>query len=225
MAKNPCHGITHVIKEGDTLYTISRSYRVPLGFLLRSNPYLDIYNLQIGDEICIPCMKYNTPVPGKPGSCRPGTENDCPYAGKPPFYKYPACKELTNPYGNDAVTAKERMSGMSMEGQNASGQNMRMENIQTPNASVNYDGDAYYNGRDMVYDGNDSDAKFYQRPESRKDTDQIIFDYVVGEGDTLGSILSRFDLTLYELLKLNDKEDLRLLPETILRIPRKAMDL
>lgn len=196
MAKNPCHGITHVIKEGDTLYTISRSYRVPLGFLLRSNPYLDIYNLQIGDEICIPCMKYNSPAPMKPGKPRPDAGGDCPYAGKPPFYKYPACKELTNPYGNDAVSPKE------------------MEAMQD---------DAYYNGRDMVYDENDSDAIFYKKKDE-KDS-HVLFDYVTGEGDSLDSILSRFGLTLYELLKYNDKEDIKLLPETILKIPRKAMDL
>lgn len=195
MAKNPCHGITHVIKEGDTLYTISRSYRVPLGFLLRSNPYLDIYNLQIGDEICIPCMKYNAP-PMKPGNPHPDAGDDCPYAGKPPFYKYPACQKLTSPYGNDSVSPQE------------------IEAMQE---------DAYYNGRDMVYDGNDSDAMFYKKKD--RDKSHVLFDYVTGEGDSLGSILSRFDLTLYELLKHNDKEALRLLPETILRIPRKAMDL
>ena len=49
-----CHGMTHVIKEGDTLYHISRRYQVPLALLLRANPYVDVYNLQIGDEICIP---------------------------------------------------------------------------------------------------------------------------------------------------------------------------
>ena len=196
MAKNPCHGITHVIKEGDTLYTISRSYRVPLGLLLRSNPYLDIYNLQIGDEICIPCMKYNSPGAMKPGEARPGAGDDCPYAGKPPFYKYPACKEITNPYGNDSVTPRE------------------MKSMQD---------DSNYNGRDMVYDGNDSDAISYNKPA--ENDSHVLFDYVTGEGDTLGSILSRFDLTLYEFLKHNDKEAINLLPETILKIPRKAMDL
>lgn len=44
------------IKRGDTLYNISRSYNIPVALILRANPYVDIYNLQIGDELCIPVM-------------------------------------------------------------------------------------------------------------------------------------------------------------------------
>ena len=58
-----CDGMTHTIKQGDTLYSISRLHKVPLGILLRANPYVDVYNLQIGDTICIP-------VKNQP--CRPG---------------------------------------------------------------------------------------------------------------------------------------------------------
>jgi LysM repeat protein len=47
----------YIIKQGDTLYSISRHYNVPLSLILRVNPYVDIYNLQIGDELCIPVMK------------------------------------------------------------------------------------------------------------------------------------------------------------------------
>ena len=49
-----CRGIVHVIKRGDSLYTISRKYNVPLALIMRANPYADVYNLQIGDEICVP---------------------------------------------------------------------------------------------------------------------------------------------------------------------------
>lgn len=49
--------LIHVIQEGDTLYSISRQYNVPLGLILRINPYAEVYNLQIGDEICIPMMQ------------------------------------------------------------------------------------------------------------------------------------------------------------------------
>lgn len=44
----------YVIKQGDTLYSISRENNVPLPLILRLNPFVDIYNLQVGDEICIP---------------------------------------------------------------------------------------------------------------------------------------------------------------------------
>lgn len=46
----------YMIEQGDTLYSISRRYNVPLALILRANPFVDIYNLQVGDEICIPDM-------------------------------------------------------------------------------------------------------------------------------------------------------------------------
>lgn len=49
----------HVIKEGDTLYKISRMHNLKVVDLLLANPYVNVYNLQIGDEICIPIK----PVP------------------------------------------------------------------------------------------------------------------------------------------------------------------
>lgn len=49
--------IIYNIQAGDTLYSISRRYLVPLTLLLRTNPYADVYNLQIGDELCIPVIQ------------------------------------------------------------------------------------------------------------------------------------------------------------------------
>ena len=47
-----CNGHMHMIKKGDTLYALSRRYHVPLEVMLRANPYVDVYNLQPGQEIC-----------------------------------------------------------------------------------------------------------------------------------------------------------------------------
>jgi len=49
-----CRGIIHVVKEEDTLYTLSRKYHVPLLQVMYANPFVDIYNLKVGDELCIP---------------------------------------------------------------------------------------------------------------------------------------------------------------------------
>ncbi len=54
-----CNGMVHVIQKGDTLYQLSRKYRIPLAILLRANPYIDVYNLQEGQEICIPMVRAN----------------------------------------------------------------------------------------------------------------------------------------------------------------------
>ncbi len=57
MNKRYCNGMVHVIKQGETLYQLSRRYRVPLALILRANPYVDVYNLQVGQEICIPVVR------------------------------------------------------------------------------------------------------------------------------------------------------------------------
>ena len=44
MNKRYCNGMVHVIKQGETLYQLSRRYRVPLALILRANPYVDVYN-------------------------------------------------------------------------------------------------------------------------------------------------------------------------------------
>lgn len=51
---NGCKGLIHVIEAGDTLYQLARMYDVKLFDIMRLNPYVNVYNLQIGDEICIP---------------------------------------------------------------------------------------------------------------------------------------------------------------------------
>ena len=52
-----CDGVTHAIKQGETLYSLSRQYKVPLAILLRANPYIDVYNLKTGDTICVPVKR------------------------------------------------------------------------------------------------------------------------------------------------------------------------
>ena len=49
-----CRGHIHVVQKGDTLYKLSRKYDVKLFDVMQANPYVNVYNLQIGDEICIP---------------------------------------------------------------------------------------------------------------------------------------------------------------------------
>ena len=67
-----CNGLVYIIRDGDTLYSLSRRYNVPLALILRANPYVDIYNLQIGDELCIPVDSTELPEEG-PGPVEPPT--------------------------------------------------------------------------------------------------------------------------------------------------------
>ena len=52
--KKSCSGPVHVVEPGDTLYGIARKHHTRVRVLLDLNPFVDIYNLQPGDEICIP---------------------------------------------------------------------------------------------------------------------------------------------------------------------------
>ncbi|MBR3833232.1 MAG: LysM peptidoglycan-binding domain-containing protein [Lachnospiraceae bacterium] len=53
-----CKGVIHRVKKGDTLYRLSKMYGVRLIDIMKENPYVNVYNMQIGDEICIPTEIY-----------------------------------------------------------------------------------------------------------------------------------------------------------------------
>ena len=48
--------IYYEIKKGDTLYSIGRRYNVDVGVIIKANPFINVYNLRIGDVICLPCI-------------------------------------------------------------------------------------------------------------------------------------------------------------------------
>lgn len=52
-----CGGVIYVIKDGDTLYGIAKKYQLKVRDILSANPYVNIYNLQREDEICIPIIE------------------------------------------------------------------------------------------------------------------------------------------------------------------------
>ena len=49
--------MAHVIRTGDTLYRLSREYGVKMSALMMANPFVDVYNLRVGDELCIPRVR------------------------------------------------------------------------------------------------------------------------------------------------------------------------
>ena len=57
-----CQGIIHVIQKGDTLYNLGKLYHVSVGQLIFANPFVENYNLQIGDELCIPAAVSPMPI-------------------------------------------------------------------------------------------------------------------------------------------------------------------
>ncbi|MEG0805377.1 MAG: LysM domain-containing protein [Lachnospiraceae bacterium] len=61
--KGPCRGMIYKVKPGDTLYSIGKKFHVSVTRLLLNNPYVEVYNLRIGQELCIP-YPINCPCDG-----------------------------------------------------------------------------------------------------------------------------------------------------------------
>jgi len=99
---NSCSGIVYTIKEGDTLYAISGRFQVPIALILRANPLVDIYNLQVGARLCIPmyglCQQACSPVrPPMPGG--PDMPPRPPMQGRPERPQPPMRPERPQPRG------------------------------------------------------------------------------------------------------------------------------
>ncbi len=54
-----CDGIVHTIRRGDTLYLLSRHYNVSVNDIMNANRNINIYNLRIGEQLCIPVRRVN----------------------------------------------------------------------------------------------------------------------------------------------------------------------
>lgn len=51
-----CLNGSYTVKEGDTLYMIAKNNNITLDELVRANPSLDFYNLEIGMILCVPLL-------------------------------------------------------------------------------------------------------------------------------------------------------------------------
>lgn len=124
-----CEGRTHVIEKGDTLYRLSKKYQVPLAMIMRANPYVDVYNLTIGEELCIP-----VPLDLEP-PCRPCSNGACPSCpprpprpirpGRPGWYGSPNSAaeggSTENEGGAESMGNGERMSSGYSAGSSSAG--------------------------------------------------------------------------------------------------------
>ncbi len=44
----------YVIRQGDTLYSLSRQFNIPIDEIMRANPLVNVYRLEVGTTLCIP---------------------------------------------------------------------------------------------------------------------------------------------------------------------------
>jgi len=66
---------TYIVKAGDTLYSISEKYNIPVRLLMSANKITNPYNLRIGHALCIPRYTNNPYNPYKPSKAPTST---CP---------------------------------------------------------------------------------------------------------------------------------------------------
>lgn len=78
-----CNGVVHTIKRGDTLYLLSRHYNVTINDIMRANANINVYNLQVGDQICIPVRRPNPSIPNILGQILNPNQNQGQMQGRP----------------------------------------------------------------------------------------------------------------------------------------------
>ncbi len=138
-----CRGMLHIVAKGDTLYKIGKKYGAPVSRIMYANPYVDVYNLQEGDEICVPVrtprmedehtampvqerrrMEPDTGMPGN--AAMPGRNSERSRNGAMPGNTYMPGGEYernsNSMPGNMAMPGQENeRNGSSMPGENGPG--------------------------------------------------------------------------------------------------------
>lgn len=228
-----CNGRTHTIKKGDTLYALSRRYQVPLEMLLRANPYVDVYNLQVGDTLCIP-------VRGQEG-CRcmpPSFQNGMGARttnGADGMMQMPEVQRMSQGrMSDDNMTPQRQMSG-----DNMTSENRMSDNGMTPQRQMSDD--------NMVSEGQMSEMREQKTglperldttievpvremgieeqhtsnaPETmnRVGNKQRTCRIVTEQGDTMQSLLDKAEVSLEGFLAGNTWDDVALLPGVAYRV-------
>lgn len=227
MNKRYCNGMVHVIKQGETLYQLSRRYRVPLALILRANPYVDVYNLQVGQEICIPVVRpFNGMV------CMPIQQrND----GNPRMMDN---RQRQMPDGNEQEMAGQMPSEESqaeMEGmpqqmpqqmpQGGMNQQMPQQGGMMPQSGM------APQPNDMVAQSSQpwpeespcpcqSQADVYEQNEERHEDDEVEV-YITSGNRSLGDILKEYDVDLDDFVEKNDLSQISICEDVVLYLPKK----
>lgn len=208
MNQRYCNGMVHVIKQGDNLYQLSRRYRVPLGLILRANPYVDVYNLQPGQEICIPVAR------PYPGMMRP------PFGPKPPQRPGQRPPEGPRPpEGQEPPMGPPSPLGPPSPMGPPSGPQSPMR----PEPRIEPD-DEDYDDYDNDYDDDDEDDRPEARMESEGDDDACSAkkEYVCEKDMSFEEFLEEQDMSVSDFFECNSPEALMLVRGTGLSIRKKV---
>ncbi len=212
MNKRYCNGMVHVIKQGETLYQLSRRYRVPLALILRANPYVDVYNLQVGQEICIPVVRPYNGMICMPVQAMP-RENEG-MQGEPERMPMDTEREMMrnmdqnmNQNMNQEELAERNGSSVRMESES------RLEDSRMESRGFREGGCPVCQEEEL--------EKMDQDDRDDRDDDDVEI-YITTGGRSLGDILKEYGVNWEDFIKSNNLDQIVLGDDVVLYLPKKT---
>ncbi len=223
MNKRYCNGMVHVIKQGETLYQLSRRYRVPLALILRANPYVDVYNLQPGQEICIPVVRSFNGMICMPVQAMPRENENM--QGEPERM----------PMDTERSMERNMDRGMDQEMGQSMNQNMNQEEFVERNGNpVRMESESRMEDSRMMGGGfREGSCPVCQEEELEKldqddrddrddrDDDDVEI-YITTGGRSLGDILKEYGVNWEDFIKNNNLDQIVLGDDVVLYLPKKT---
>lgn len=233
MNYDTCDGMTYTIKQGDTLYGISRKYDVPLAMILHANPYADVYRLNVGDTICIPMKKKCCKKPCSSGNRGISEDNDSSMNNGMGVENNIAgnlnvsdgmIETRRNKEMPDNMAGTRQSTGMS-DNMTGTRQSTEMsgdmsENRRNIGISDNMDMSESMDLPDKVL-GARTDVRSDRMSENKVSDDDKWVKYVAQPGDTLFDVFNQSECDLNEFLNKNGLKGIYILPGLVYFVKEK----
>ncbi|CCZ42652.1 lysM domain [Clostridium sp. CAG:122] len=233
MNYDTCDGMTYTIKQGDTLYGISRKYDVPLAMILHANPYEDVYRLNVGDTICIPMKKKCCKKPCSSGNRGISEDNDSSMNNGMGVENNIAgnlnvsdgmIETRRNKEMPDNMAGTRQSTGMS-DNMTGTRQSTEMsgdmsENRRNIGISDNMDMSESMDLPDKVL-GARTDVRSDRMSENKVSDDDKWVKYVAQPGDTLFDVFNKSECDLNEFLNKNGLKGIYILPGLVYFVKEK----
>ena len=233
MNYDTCDGMTYTIKQGDTLYGISRKYDVPLAMILHANPYADVYRLNVGDTICIPMKKKCCKKPCSSGNRGISEDNDSSMNNGMGVENNIAgnlnvsdgmIETRRNKEMPDNMAGTRQSTGMS-DNMTGTRQSTEMsgdmsENRRNIGISDNMDMSESMDLPDKVL-GARTDVRSDRMSENKVSDDDKWVKYVAQPGDTLFDVFNKSECGLNEFLNKNGLKGIYILPGLVYFVKEK----
>lgn len=233
MNYDTCDGMTYTIKQGDTLYGISRKYDVPLAMILHANPYADVYRLNVGDTICIPMKKKCCKKPCSSGNRGISEDNDSSMNNGVGVENNIAgnlnvsdgmIETRRNKEMPDNMAGTRQSTGMS-DNMTGTRQSTEMsgdmsENRRNIGISDNMDMSESMDLPDKVL-GARTDVRSDRMSENKVSDDDKWVKYVAQPGDTLFDVFNKSECDLNEFLNKNGLKGIYILPGLVYFVKEK----